>query len=74
MRKITTTRTDLTPKLVESVFRARMDKLEERMEVLAMGQTSGRLGPRVIRARVHFLEKERRALAAEMRKYGYEVD
>ena len=51
-----------------------MDKLEERMEVLAMGQTSGRLGPRVIRARVHFLEKERRALAAEMRKYGYEVD
>ena len=64
----------LLPKLRESVVRAALKKLDARIAELKSGQDSGRLGQRTVRARVRYIEKDRRKLAATMRKYGYEVD
>ena len=64
----------LLPKLRESVVRAALKKLDARIAELKRGQDSGRLGQRTVRARVRYIEKDRRKLAATMRKYGYGVD
>jgi hypothetical protein len=64
----------LLAKLQESFFRVEIKKLDERITALKAGQDSGRLGPRVVRARKRFIEKDRRKLARVMRQHGYEVD
>lgn len=64
----------LLPKLRESLLRVLLQKLDTRIAELKRGQESGRLGQRVVRARLRFIEKDRRKLASTARKYGYEVD
>lgn len=60
--------------LVESVIRAKLDKINKRLEALQDGQRTGRLGPRTIRARVHNLKSERQKLVVEMQRHGYKVN
>jgi hypothetical protein len=65
---------DLVSKLQESVYRAKLAKINKRVDELLKGQTTGRLGPRTVRARVRFLERDRKDLAADMRRHGYKVN
>ena len=60
--------------LSESVIRVKIQKLFARLNDIEKGQADGTLGPRVARARVRILEKERKSLAAELRRAGYRVD
>jgi hypothetical protein len=64
----------LTKLLVESVARVEIGKLTRRVAALEEGARSGRLGPRTVRARGRFLEKDRKRLVFILRKWGYEVE
>lgn len=59
--------------LKESVVRAKLETLTKRITALEADQRSGRLGARVIRARIRYIKKERQQLVGDMLDLGWRV-
>jgi len=69
--KVAVSTADLTPLLLESLAQVRLKKLNDRVVAIEQGHKSGRLGQHVVRARLHYIEKEHEQLVVEMGREGF---
>lgn len=60
-------------KVGEKLVRSLIGELDAKIQRLTEDQRTGRLGPRVTRARLRFAREEYNRLAAIARSYGFQV-
>lgn len=65
---------DLLSTLTESLLLVRLRKLTVQVNKLQQAQGAGKLGPRVVRARVRRMQQERRDLVRLARRCGYNIE